>query len=1099
MKKVKTNTWVKRLSLVMASALLLSSQPAFADNTWDGGGASGVWSDLNNWGANTTPVSPTALVFGGTLQLNSNNDLFAGGTQFNGLTFNAGSGAFTLTGNSILLGGNIVNNSSSTQAINLDIALSAARTVTTNASGNVVLGGVVSGGFNFVKSGFGTLTLNGANVNTYTGQTQVSGGTLLVDYANIATPTNLINSASTLQMGGGNLNIKGKSSGATAQTLGNLSFANNGYNRIALDSNGGTSTTLNLGTLANTAGNVLLFDTSSANTFVTTTTANVNGILPSGRYLVKDATGTGFGTRNGSNQIVRYDDTTGTTLSNAATVSTVNYTTLASGSSFSMLGGAQSLNSLAIDTTNGAQAINMNAGIKTITSGGVIFRGANDATLSNGQLGGNNAETIVHQLGSGKLTVSGQVGSGTASLTKSGTGELVLSGANTYTGATRVNDGTLTLQSSLGATAISLGSVGSTGINPVVNFDTGSSITGGSIALTNANAIVNQTQANAISNTTTFTMTAGTLNLNADNSTAWTSGTMTANANTTIGIGHNNALGARTLTLGGGTIVANGGTRTITNAFNNQNAVSTIGGSNDLNLNGTYTNLGSGTLNITNTGTTTFNGATLGIRDTGTATRSLTIAGTGNSIFNSNITNGSSTNGTLTFTGTGVTTLNGNNTFSGTATIGTLSTTPTVKIGHANALGFGGDSSVAGNTTVNTGATLDLNGTTGINEPIALNGNGVGNNGALINSNTSTEAVIEDGFASIGVGAVGAGYTDGVDIALVPTGGGGTGATAVATVVGGAVTTVRVTNAGSGYTGNPTWSLTSGAGTGAAFTSSASSVTLNTAGTRVGGAGDIKIKALTTGGGGLNKVGAGKLTLAGTVNYTGATTVSNGTLVIASTATYGNAGGTIVNGGTFVYNSSTTFTGSLTLTAGTIKGSGNLGAVALTIGTGVTLSPGNSPGTFNSAGTTTYASGGTYLWEINSVSGTAGADPGWDLALANAINLTATSGSKFNLDIAGLNLSNVSGAVNGWDPNGTYSWIIASATTAVTGFDADAWDIDYSAFSNNNSVLGTFSVSQSGNDILLNYSVPEPSTYALVLGGLGMLAFLRRRNKVSKS
>lgn len=66
---------------------------------------------------------------------------------------------------------------------------------------------------------------------------------------------------------------------------------------------------------------------------------------------------------------------------------------------------------------------------------------------------------------------------------------------------------------------------------------------------------------------------------------------------------------------------------------------------------------------------------------------------------------------------------------------------------------------------------------------------------------------------SITVSAGGTGYTSAPTVAL--TGGGGTGATAIATVAGGVITGVTVTAPGSGYTTAPTVAFT-GAGTGAA-------------------------------------------------------------------------------------------------------------------------------------------------------------------------------------------------------------------------------------------------------------------------------------------
>ncbi|MCY2941886.1 MAG: Ig-like domain repeat protein [Planctomycetota bacterium] len=64
----------------------------------------------------------------------------------------------------------------------------------------------------------------------------------------------------------------------------------------------------------------------------------------------------------------------------------------------------------------------------------------------------------------------------------------------------------------------------------------------------------------------------------------------------------------------------------------------------------------------------------------------------------------------------------------------------------------------------------------------------------------------------------GTGYTSSPTVTI--TGGGGTGATAIATVVNGVVTEIAVTNGGGGYTGTPTVTITGGAGVGAAATPS---------------------------------------------------------------------------------------------------------------------------------------------------------------------------------------------------------------------------------------------------------------------------------------
>ncbi|MES2657896.1 MAG: autotransporter-associated beta strand repeat-containing protein [Verrucomicrobiota bacterium] len=1018
------------------SALIggVAVQSAFADNIWDGGGTTGNWNEAGflNWGGNTTPASPTALQFGGTLQLNSFNDLFAAGTQFNGITFNAGAGAFVISGNSINLGGTVLNSSSNNQTINLDLAMLANRTFTTNASGSLTLGGVVSGGFQFIKSGLGTLTFNGSTGSTYSGQTQVSGGILMLDFANMATPTNLLLSTSTIQTGGGEFNIKGKSSGATSQTLGNLTQGNTSYSKVTLNSNSGGGTTLALGSVSHTAGNVTLFDISTSGSGVTTSTGSANTVISAG-FIVKDSGGTGLAVKNGSNtNIVRYDDVAlATTLASGATGSTTNYSTLNSAASVTLNAGALSLSTLVMDTTNGTRSIDLGTGIKTLSNIGILFRGSSDGTISNGQIGANNAETIIHQLGTGKLTISGQVGSGTANLTKSGTGEVVLSGANSYTGATRLLDGTLTVQNTLGATAINIGgTVGTQGTAPVLNLGVGSSITGGSITISNANGAINQTQNNAISGSTTLTLTSGgTLNLNADNSTAWTSGTIAVTGGFTLGLGNDNALGSRILNFGNSTLVANGGARTIANPITITNGTTTtVGGSNDMTLNGMVT-FGGGTntfLTSNNSATTIYGGGITIRNDTSVAERFPTISNTGSGtmIISGPIVNGSSLDGRLIFGGSGIVNLNAANTYTGTNTVNAGAT---VKLGNAAALGFGGTvaNAVGSVTTVSSGATIDLNGQT-VNELIALNGTGVAGGGALINSNTGTPSMIGGGIAVVAPnsGVSGSGYSSAPAVTIADpiagttataasslgltsasfdivsgdvsyttaptvtiTGGGGIGATASPVLSGGATGTVigvNITNGGKDYTTAPSIAFTAGTvgsgtvaptGTGNAANFGVRGISLSGAGT-----GYTAVPTVSFSGGG--GTGAAATASLATVNLASASDIGGAgditvNAVVSGTSMTKVGGGTLILAGANTYNGATQINGGKLLVNGststgavtvanttTVGGTGTIGG-AISVHNGGKIAPGTSIGTLAASSTATFATGSSLEIELN--------------------------------------------------------------------------------------------------------------------------------------
>ena len=142
---------------------------------WNGGGTDNNWSTAANWG--TTTLAPNdALVFGGTSQLAGNNDS-AAGTQYAGITFNAAAGAFVIGGNAINLAGDIVNNSTSVQTINTNLAMQQ-NTNFNSVTGDLVMGGAITGAFSLTKLGLHTLTLNGTN--SYSGPTAVSAGTLVI-------------------------------------------------------------------------------------------------------------------------------------------------------------------------------------------------------------------------------------------------------------------------------------------------------------------------------------------------------------------------------------------------------------------------------------------------------------------------------------------------------------------------------------------------------------------------------------------------------------------------------------------------------------------------------------------------------------------------------------------------------------------------------------------------------------------------------------------------------------------------------------------------------------------------------------------------------
>ena len=270
------------------------------------------------------------------------------------------------------------------------------------------------------------------------------------------------------------------------------------------------------------------------------------------------------------------------------------------------------------------------------------------------------------------------------------------------------------------------------------------------------------------------------------------------------------------------------------------------------------------------------------------------------------------------------------------------------------------------------------------------------------------------------------------------------------------------------------------------------------------GAGDGTITGVIANGSTSNlpvtKTGAGTWTLSGASTYTGATTVSQGTLKLGATGSLASRTIVVASGARFDVADVATFA----LASGqTIKGSGQV-LGALTVGSGSILAPGLSPGTLPQTGVQTWAGGGQYTWEVSQVTAGGGdqaalqgTDPGFDFVdITGALAVTATAVDKFIIAITGLTLANVSGAVTNWDPQADYAWVIATASDGITGFNAGAFTLDVSAFEASNVIpVGRkFAIAQEGNNLLLTY-VPEPATLALLAFGAVATLLSRKRQR----
>ncbi len=297
-----------------------------------------------------------------------------------------------------------------------------------------------------------------------------------------------------------------------------------------------------------------------------------------------------------------------------------------------------------------------------VTGGGQIVKSGNDelivtgannysggTTISGGTLTADHADS----LGSGDIDNSGvlQVGEGelentlfgSGSLVKTGTGELTLSGDNTYSGGTTISDGTLTADH---ADSLGTGAVANSGVLQVGEGELENTLSGsGSLVKTGT----------------------GKLTLGGDNSysggTTITGGTLTAD--------HADSLGTGAIANSGVFKVGEGELK------------NTLSGSGSL--------VKTGTGELTLSGDNTYSGGTTIIGGTLTADHADSL-GTG-AVANSGVLqvgegeleNTLSGSGSLVKTGTGELTLSGDNTYSG----GTTITGGTLMADHADSLGTG--------------------------------------------------------------------------------------------------------------------------------------------------------------------------------------------------------------------------------------------------------------------------------------------------------------------------------------------------------------------------------------------------------------------------
>ena len=189
---------------------LVSSAPA-ATHTWTGAGASGFWSNSQNWSGGVPAAAETdlRLVFpsGASRLDNTNNidNLVATTISLPGTGYRlagAGNGTNMVIKTVVLSNGPVAATITSSGASNvflssLDLVLGqeAGDVVTfrvTDATDVLRLDGALSGPAGLKKEGAGTLILSGDTDNTYAGSTQVRAGTLRLAQYRLGRPDNIL-------------------------------------------------------------------------------------------------------------------------------------------------------------------------------------------------------------------------------------------------------------------------------------------------------------------------------------------------------------------------------------------------------------------------------------------------------------------------------------------------------------------------------------------------------------------------------------------------------------------------------------------------------------------------------------------------------------------------------------------------------------------------------------------------------------------------------------------------------------------------------------------------------------------------------------------
>jgi autotransporter-associated beta strand protein len=1101
---------------------------------------------------NNSYTGGTTLTLG-TLNLNHNNALGTGRfTVSVGTIDNTSGGLITLANNTqtwnnggtlTFTGSNALNMGSG--AVTFGDATAASFTINNNATvatNTLTVGGSITGGTGGT-AGAKTLTINGTGNTALLGNITKGGATSITVTSN-STGTLTLSGTSTLA----GLNLQGGAAsiidlGAT----GNLTVTNAGNSTIQTT----LGATINNGTLTLGAN-----DDNVGTPTGTTLTINskVTGAFEFESFQAAGSTGVVL-LNNTAN------DFTGGILVSSGVIAAPSFGTngsasgLGKGSTIKLGSGTNAVGVQYLGTGTGTETSNKNISLIG-TTGGVTFDQSGTQNLKlTGTFAntGAGAKTITLKGsagGSGEFTapIIDSTGTGATSIAKLGSNTWTLSGANTWTGSTNIDAGTLALTSATSQAHGALTFGAAAGNTSAGTLDlTGATATFTNVLVQNNNAAGNN-----------ITVSGGK--------------TLTFNGNLTLGYDAGGGTGATQSNLtinGGGALTINGTTITISanqaapNAGYSNSAILDVTALSSFAA--TVTNLnvgvgsgttGAGTINLSNTANTIVatnltvgsNGANNGsgacnlILGTGTnVIKSDTIvfgSGKGSSAATlkfasqtlgspgslnltnaagtgaANITIATNTTAGTSGSATGTFDLRGHNVTvnAGTMLVSNFNVAGSTGTGTTGTVSF--DTGTFNAATLNLGVYANTSTATTIAPSATLNIGSAGSTGTFSVSGTTTMANHTASAGSTALNStinVAAGTLNLGTMVMSTKNGASTGnANATINVTGGAVnvtsgsTFTMASNAVVGGSANATLNLTGGS-----FTSNVDIV-------KGGGAGTTAA-TITLNGGLLDMTGhvIGGATAINTLNFqsgtlanvgeinngAGLTKTTAGTLTIIGTSAY--TGTTTVSAGTLLNNGSITGSALVTVATGaTYGGSGGI-AGALTIQSGGKLAPGNSPGVVTAGGVVTLSSGSTYSVDIG------GQTAGNTSTSYDQTNSTNTTGA--GIVLAGSNLVvNSFGTFmlsdNTSDASKAIYILTQGGTTGITGNFAGLPEGSTVNLADGNGTaqityLANWGGSQEtsfltgGNDVAL-YNVnmvPEPATIsALGLAAVGLLARRRR-------